>query len=160
MAARRESADDPQTERPNDNEALQESRERAREVRRKFVREWNRHGSVSDAAKVQAAEVAIDYRDVLIDYREQVTTPEWDQRDLDWIADKVGKTVTRDVNRPGLGRGTEIVERPAFVDVDARRLYQLTKRYDQVWRELGFGADVNSRGDLFMVPDGSEEADE
>jgi len=154
--------DEPEpVQRPNDNDALLEARERAREVRRQFVREWNRHGSVSDESKVTAAEVAIDYRDVLIDYREEVATPPWDERDLDWIVELIGETVERERQRSGLGRGVKTERRPAFVDVNAIRLYQLTKKFDQIWRELGFGAETDpGNNTLYMIPDGSEESEQ
>lgn len=156
----RRDEDRPRTDRPNDNEALQNARERAREVRRQFVREWNQTTTVSDQTKIKAAEVAVDYRDILIDYREEVSTPAWDERELDWVVDLVGEEVIRETERPGLGRGTEADPQPAFVDVNPVRLYQLLKKFDQIWRELGFGAETEQNNPLYKVPDGSEVGNE
>jgi hypothetical protein len=141
---------------PNDNEALQQARERAREVRRRFIREWNQTGVVAGDTKIQAAEVALDYRDLLVDYREDVTTPPWEDRELDWIVDLVGEQIEQEVTESGLGRGAEVIQRPKFVEVDSGRLYRLTKKFDQIWRELGFGSEVSQSNALYQIPDGSE----
>jgi len=146
--------------RPNDNEALQVARERARQVRREMVREMTQDGAVSDQTKLRAGAVAIDYRDVLIDYRPEVTTPPWDERNLDWITELVGEQLTVKSAAPGVGRGTVEETKPALTQVDERRLYDLTKRLDQIWRELGFGAEIDSSNHLYQVPDGSEGAGE
>jgi hypothetical protein len=159
MSTTRDTDDEPTVQRPNDNEALQVARERAREVRRQFVREWNKDGHVSDRSKIRAGEVAVDYRDVLIDYKPQVATPPWDERELDWIMDYVGRHTTVKVDSPGVGRGTVEQSKPAITQIDARKLYELTKRLDQIWRELGFGADVDESNHLYQIPDGSETAD-
>jgi hypothetical protein len=129
-------------ERPNDNEALQEARERAREVRRLFVTEWSQTGRVSDTTKVQAGRAAVDYRDVLVDYRNEITDPPWQERDLDWIMELVNEQVETEIDGAGLGRGGETETRPAFTQVDPIRLYRLTKSFDEIWRELGFGAET------------------
>jgi len=153
-----ESHDTAAASRPNDHEVLQVVRQRAREARRECRRDWRRHGAVTDSTKVQTAECAVDYRDVLVDYREQVTNPPWDERDVDWIMSYVGEQVERQTPKPGLHRGTESDTRPAFVTVEAARLFRLTKKFDQIWRELGFGAEVAEQRALHMVPDGSETA--
>lgn len=149
-------ADDKSAPRPNDHEALQRSRERARDVRRQIVQELTNPSGVTDRTKIRAAQIAIDYRDVLVDYREELAAPPWDERELDWIMELVGETTTREQPQPGVAGGTEIIDRPAFADLNAVRLYQLTKKFDQIWRELGFGAETDTGADLHQVPDGSE----
>lgn len=140
--------------RPNDNEQLQDARDRAREVRRRITQEWP--GPVSDETKETAGFVALDYRDVLIDYREEVSTPPWEERELDWIVGAMRKEISVKVDAAGLGRGQTTTTKRAVTEVDAADLYNLTKRLDQIWRELGFGAETERNNPLYKIPDGSE----
>jgi len=147
---------------PNDAEALRDIREEARQARLRFHRERLRNGQVSDNLKIALTEVAIAYRDLLIDYRDDdVFRPPWDDRDIDWVADLMDERVARRQERAGRGRGAESVEMPACVDVSGRKLYKLLKEFDQMWRQLGLGLPIEEReGPGGMVPDGSIDPEE
>jgi len=140
------------SDRPNDHEALHEARERARAAKREVRRELLHKGDVCDETKIRAAEVALDYRDLLIDYKFDLGEEKWDDVGVDWPIEIMGQQVERQCDRPGLGRGTETVARPAFVEVDGRRFYLLLKNLDLIWRALGFGAEVGEEElDTHMV---------
>jgi len=147
---------------PNDAEALRDIREEARQARLRFHRERLRNGQVSDNLKIALTEVAIAYRDLLIDYRDDgVYRPPWEDRDIDWVAGLMDERVVRRQERAGRGRGAESVEMPACVEVSGRSLYELLKEYDQMWRQLGLGLPIEEReGPGGMVPDGSIDPEE
>jgi len=134
--------DDAGTVRPNDHDALREVREQAREAKRQVRQELIQTRAVSDETKIQAAEVALDYRDLLIDYRPDIGMDVWESRNVDWPLDLVGQMVEREQPAPGVGRGTETVDRPAFVEVNGHRFYKLIKHLDQMWRLIGMGAET------------------
>jgi len=154
--------DDEDQRLPDDAEALGEIREQAREVRRQFHRERLHHGGVSDDLKITMTEVAIAYRDVLIDYRDDdVYRPSWGERDIDWVVGLLDETVTVERERPGRGRGAKRAEVPKAVTADEHELYVLLKEYDQMWRQLGLGLPLDEReGPGGMVPDASIDPEE
>lgn len=141
---------------PNDYDALREVRERAREAKRRCRQELIQHQRLSDKTKVHTAEVALDYRDLLIDYRPDLGEEKWESRDVDWIEQLVGETVETKEEAPGLGRGTQTAEKPAFVNVDGFALYRLLKHLDQIWRALGLGAET-SDDDLPVYEIGAQD---
>lgn len=134
--------DDRDLTKPNDHDALREVRERAREAKRQCRQELIQNRRVTDETKIRAAEVALDYRDLLIDYRPDIGHEIWESRNVDWPLDLVGKMVEQKQDAPGIGRGTETTERPAFVTVEGHRFYKLIKHLDQLWRLIGMGAET------------------
>jgi len=147
---------------PDDAEALRDIREEARQARIQFHRERLHNGQISDDLKITLTEVAIAYRDLLIDYRDDdVYRPPWEDRDIDWVAGLMDERVVRRQERAGRGRGAESVGMPACVEVSGRKLYELLKEYDQMWRQLGLGLPIEEReGPGGMVPDGSVDPEE
>jgi len=147
---------------PNDAEALRDIRDEARQARIKFHRERLHDGQISDDLKITLTEVAIAYRDLLIDYRDDdVYRPPWEDRDIDWVAGLMDERVDRRQESAGRGRGAESVSMPACVDVSGRDLYELLKEYDQMWRQLGLGLPIEEReGPGGMVPDGTIDGGE
>jgi hypothetical protein len=130
---------------PDDAEALRDIREQAREVRRQYHNQKIRDGSVTDDLRTSMAEVAIAYRDLLIDYRdEDAYEPEWGERSVDWIVGLLNEQVTRRQPRPGRGRGAETTTVPKAVVVPAKDLYDVLKEMDEMWRQLGLGLSVES----------------
>jgi len=129
--------------RPNDHEELQQARFRARDAKRQLRNELIRQAEANRDTKLKAAEVALDYRDLLIDYRADLGIEKWERADVDWLSDYVGEHVTRQQEKPGLNRGTESVAVPKLAVVDGENLYEALKNLDKIWRTLGFGADIN-----------------
>lgn len=129
--------------RPNDHEALQEARKQAREAKRQLRRELIHQADADEETKLRAAEVALDYRDLLIDYRQDLGKEKWDEAGVDWPTELVGEQISRRRDNPGLNRGNETASVPAFVAVDGEEFYQLLKNLDVIWRALGFGAEIN-----------------
>jgi len=129
--------------RPNDHEELQQARFRARGAKRQLRNELIRQAEANRDTKLKAAEVALDYRDLLIDYRADLGIEKWERADVDWLSDYVGEHVTRQQEKPGLNRGTESVAVPKLAVDDGEDLYEALKNLDKIWRTLGFGADIN-----------------
>lgn len=143
--------------RPDDHGALQEHRERARAAERKVRRELYYNGHVSDETKVKAVDVALDYRNVLIDYKYDLGPDRWESRDVDWPLQLVGHQVEREQQRPGRDRGTTTDELPAAAEVNGHKIHTLLKHLDQIWRALGFGARVEDDDrDVFAVDQEAE----
>lgn len=134
---------DPDTSTPEST--LAEARERVQRVREQYWQERIQLGYVREETKRKLAAVALTYRDLLVDYRdEEHLQPPWSERGVDWVLEYVDDTVEREVESAGRSGGTRTEEVPAIVAVDHRRLYQLTKRLDKIWRDLGLGADLQA----------------
>jgi len=129
--------------RPNDHGELQQARLRARDAKRQLRNELIRQAEANRDTKLKAAEVALDYRDLLVDYQADLGIEKWDKADVDWLSDYVGEHVTRQQEKPGFDSGTESVAVPKLAVVDGQELYQVLKNLDKIWRTLGFGADIN-----------------
>jgi len=100
--------------------------------------------SVSEAVHHELAQVAIVYRDALVDFRREKTLrPPWDERGLDWIMEYVDETVAVPEPTAGFTSSRQHRQVPAITQIDHRRIYRLTKELDQVYHDLGLGPEVN-----------------
>lgn len=62
----------------------------------------------------------------------------WDARNLDWIEDYAGATITVEKPAPGHGSATITTERPAIHDVPVQQLLELWVELQHVARDLGY----------------------
>jgi hypothetical protein len=126
---------------------IHDHRERLQAVRGVF-REEQLQGGVSEQTLLDLAAAALQYRDVLVDYRDEdaLETP-WDERRLDWICSLAGQTIQREESLHRSNGATTVVERPAITAVEPDRLLALTKELDAVAKELGFVAEARD-GDV------------
>lgn len=100
-----------------------------------------RNPNPSPDVVLNLAQAAEQYRGTLREYRdENVLSPPWDERNLDWIADYIGETVSVEVKAPGMTSNTKTEQRPAILTVNPERIKRLTHRLDDVRKELGFAA--------------------
>ncbi len=115
--------------------------------------------SPSLSTKRQAARAIANYRDQLVDYRDEgvLETP-WDERpvNVDIVDDLLEQTVEINDSTDWAGRNQE-KSVPAVARLDARHLIDIGKELDAIAKELGKAANVDSEGELFGVKKDPED---
>jgi len=100
-------------------------------------------GGVPADVKQDLATAALDYYNVLYEYREEeALDEEWDERGISWLEELANETVTVEQSLPRSNGATTTTERPAILSVDAHRLKELILELNDVAKELGFSAEV------------------
>lgn len=125
----------------SDREEILAYRNQVRAIRRQYWEERVTHGEISRSTRRRLAAAAISYRDALIDYRDEAAlNPPWEERELDWIMQYVDQEVEINQESPGRSSANAGETVPAVLEIDHRKIYQLTKSLDHVAKELGFAA--------------------
>ncbi len=109
--------------------------------------------SPSVSTKRQAAQALANYRDQLVDYRnEGVLETPWDKREVnvDIVDDLLEQTVEVGENTDWSGR-QQAQSVPAVAQLNARHLIDIGKELDAIAKELGKAANVESEGELYGV---------
>jgi hypothetical protein len=101
-------------------------------------------GDVTTNHVVDLAKATYEYHSILYEHHdEDVLDPEWEDRNLDWLNDYRGESVTVEQSAPGMTSNTVEKEIPAILTVNPERIVQLTRKLDTVRKELGFSAQVS-----------------
>lgn len=118
------------------------------DVRRRVQRARNRFWGesvdcdVSTKTHRDLAVIALQYHDVLWEYRDGSDGDDWP--DVSILREKLGKTVARRVTPDIANEPSQLEEQPAIQTVSTERIVQITKELDEKANQLGFGADVNA----------------
>jgi len=140
-----------------DKRLIREAKEEAFHARRQLRRE---RPNPSLAAKRDLAAAADDYRDQLLDYKDEraLETP-WNERDYDIdILPRLLKettTVTQSLNRRGSPSTTREV--PKVAKIDGQRLISISKELDKIAAELGFAPDAKRSREQFHIASPDQE---
>lgn len=121
-----------------------DARETVQAARNEVWGELVGHGSVSPHARRQLATAAVQYWDVLKEYGDE-REDGWEEAGVDQLGELVGQTVEVAEPADGDTSATETVERPALLSVDPQQLIDITKRLDELAKELGFAAATQDR---------------
>lgn len=134
-----------------DEQSDREPRRMIYEIRRRVQAARNRYwtegvdGSVSNETHRELAVAALQYHDVLHEFRGESIIDEGDFPDISPIEDRIGRKVNRPVQSPGLGRPTESQPVPAVTEIGVEQLVQITEDLDDLAKKLGFGAKADER---------------
>jgi hypothetical protein len=129
-----------------------DARETVQAARNEVWGELVGHGSVSPHARRQLATAAVQYWDVLKEYGDE-REDGWEEAGVDQLGELVGRTVEVAEPAPGDTSATETVKRPALLSVDPQQLIDVTKRLDELAKELGFAAAVAESGHRTKIDD-------
>jgi len=103
-------------------------------------------GGVSPQTKRQLATAAIQFYDVLWEHREErIVAEKWEELAVDQLKDALGSTVTVEQSVPGDTTNTRTVQRPAITQIDGQRIFEESKKLDQLAKELGFSAKIREQ---------------
>lgn len=121
-------------------------REEMQRARSQYYQEKIWRHSVSKPVRVQLARAALNYYDVLWEFRSknQEIRKAWEQSDVDAIQRLSNETVAVPTNAPGRSSATQTTEQNALLAIDPDRLVALTKKLDFFANRLGFGAEVTT----------------
>lgn len=141
----RDDGDDPRARR-----LIMEIRHRVQASRNQVWHELVNYGGVSDSSKRDLATAAVQYWDVLSEFRDD-RADEWDEEGVDDLKTLLTEEVPVEVPSSGRSRATNTELRPAIVQVQPTALIEATKRLDKLAKSLGFSAAVKTRRDRFHI---------
>jgi len=127
------------------------------EVRRRVQAARNRYwadGVDSDLSSETHRELAItalQYYDVLYEFRDESIISERDWPDVDPLRDSVNKTVKVEQESNIFGEPDQIDDVPAVQTLSVEYLVELTEDLDDLAKKLGFGAKADEKTDVYGV---------
>ena len=138
------SYDDEQSSESAGHRLIREAREEAWHARRALHRDLP---IASAETKWRLATALADYRDLLVDYRdEDALDTSWDERDIDVdvIEDLLNETTTttKSLDRRGSAQQTTTVPLIESDQISGTFLIDIAKELDAIYGELGFAANV------------------
>jgi len=120
------------------------------EIRRRVQAARNQYwadgvdAEVSDRTHRELAIAALQYYDVLYEFRDESVLEEDDWPDVEVLRERVGKTVRRRERSDVFGEGTTVREVPAVSEVPVAEIVDMTENLDDLAKTLGFGAAANT----------------
>ena len=123
---------------------IYEVRRRVQAARNRF---WSEgvDGSVSSDTHRELAVAALQYHDVLYEFRDESIIEEGDFPDISPIEERIGRKVQKPVKSAGLGRPVKMQAVPAVTEIPVEQLVQATEDLDDLAKKLGFGAKAAER---------------
>ncbi|MDB2293724.1 hypothetical protein PM085_15815 [Halorubrum ezzemoulense] len=127
------------------------------EIRRRVQAARNRYwadGVDSDLSTETHRELAIaalQYHDVLYEFRDESILTEDDWPDVEPLRKRVNKTVRRREQSDVFGEPATTKEVPAVQTLPTERLVELTEELDDLAKKLGFGAKAEEQTDVYGI---------
>jgi len=116
---------------------------------------------VSDRTHRELAIAALQYYDVLYEFRDESVLEEDDWPDVEVLRERVGKTVRRRERSDVFGEGTTVREVPAVSEVPVAEIVDMTEDLDDLAKTLGFGAEaVSGDSELYTIKHDTEHYDD
>lgn len=132
------------------HQLILEARWQMQQARNQAWDELASHGSVSQGTKKQVATRALQYYDVLWEFKEttQTVAEGWKKSDVDKI--KQWGTEKTTIQQPAAGDTAATNSRtvPKLMTVDAETIIAISKQLDDIALNLGFSAGVDEGRDL------------
>lgn len=131
---------------------IRHAREQMQMARGDYYRE-KLNGSVSLHTRRELARAAVQYYDVLWEYRvrDQQIKQAWEQSNVDLIQQLSDETAQVATDTPGDSPGSATAERNALVACDPDMVVELTKELDSLANEMGFAAGMRQGRNLGKV---------
>lgn len=133
---------------PQPKQLIYEMRRRVQRARNHYWRDGV-NGQVSQDTHLELAEAVVEYWDVLYEFRDESILNEGDFPDIKEVRSRLGKTTQVPQEAPGDTSNKELVEQPAVMDIPTRRLVEISKRLDDLAKQLGFGASVSEKRPIY-----------
>jgi len=137
------------------------------EIRRRVQAARNQYwadgvdAEVSDRTHRELAIAALQYYDVLYEFRDESVLEEDDWPDVEVLRERVGKTVRRRERSDVFGEGTTVREVPAVSEVPVADIVDMTENLDDLAKTLGFGAEaVSGDSELYTIKHDTEHYDD
>lgn len=136
------------------------------EIRRRVQAARNRYwadGVDSDLSTETHRELAIaalQYHDVLYEFRDESILTERDWPNVQPLRERVNKTVRRRQESDVFGEPSTVKEVPAVRELSTEQLVQITEDLDDLAKKLGFGAKAEEQTDVYGIdPDWNSEGE-
>ena len=120
------------------------------EIRRRVQAARNQYwangvdAEVSDRTHRELAIAALQYYDVLYEFRDEPVLDEDDWPDVEVLRERVGKTVRRRERSDVFGEQSTVRQVPAVSEVPVEQIVDITENLDDLAKTLGFGASTNA----------------
>lgn len=124
---------------PQPKRLIYDMRARVQQIRNRFWEEGV-GGQFSATTKRDLAVVAIQYWDMLYEFRDEQVLDEGDFPDITPVRSRIGKTTEVLADSPRRGGGVEVEAAPAVSELDDWYLLELTEQLDDLANRLGFAA--------------------
>lgn len=127
------------------------------EIRRRVQAARNQYwadGVDSDLSTETHRELAIaalQYHDVLYEFRDESILTDDDWPDVEPLRERVNKTVRRREQSEVFGEPATTTEVPAVRTLPTERLVELTEDLDDLAKKLGFGAKADEQTDVYGI---------
>ena len=123
---------------------IYEMRRQVQTARNQYWRQ-GAYGTCTDETHIRLAEVAVEYADVLHEYRDEMILDDGDMPDMDALRDRIGKKIERFEEAPGRTSALRSVSVPAVLEIPAEDIVQKTKELDDLAKKLGFSAAARNK---------------
>ena len=127
------------------------------EVRRRVQAARNRYwadgvdSDLSNETHRELAITALQYHDVLYEFRDESIISERDWPDVEPLRKRVNKTVRRREQSDVFGEPPTTREVPAVQTLSTEKLVELTEDLDDLAKKLGFAAKADDKTDVYGV---------
>lgn len=133
---------------------IYDERRRVQEARNQYWHEAVRNDVSNETHQLLAA-VAVEYFDVLYEFRAEAVLDEDDWPNIDQIRSRIGKTTTVKSQAPGRSAAMTHKEVPAVTEVPPEEIIRITKELDDLAKTLGFAAEATA-----VVPEDEADVDD
>lgn len=135
--------DDPQPKR-----LIYEKKEQLQQIRDRFWAEGV-EGGLNPQTKRYIATVALQFWDVLYEYRNESILSEGDFPDISPVRDRIGRQTEVVSTSKRLGQSTTLKRVPAVNELDDWYLIELTEKLDDLANKLGFSASATTSRPMY-----------
>ena len=145
---------------PQPTRMIYDTRRYVQQIRNRFWREGV-GGGFSPATKRELATAAIQYWDMLYEFRDASVLDEGDFPDVSPIRERIGQQTEVVTKSKRLGQSTTIKLVPAITELDDWYLVELTERLDDLAKKLGFSAkEASGKGELYSIKRDPDDYDD
>ena len=145
---------------PQPARMIYDTRRHVQQVRNEFWREGINGGS-APGTKRELAAAAIQYWDMLYEFRSESILDEGDFPDISPVRDRIGEHVEVLAESKRRGKSKELKTVPAITELNDWYLLELTEDLDDCAKKLGFSAKATSGGGpLYSIKRDPEDYDD
>lgn len=129
---------------PQPARMIYDTRRYVQQIRNRFWEEGV-NGGFSPSTKRRLATAAIQYWDMLYEFRSESILDDGDFPDISPVRDRIGRQTEVVTKSKRLGQSTTLKTAPAITELSDWYLVELTKELDDLAKKLGFAATTTDR---------------
>jgi len=141
---------------PQPTRMIYDMRRHVQQIRNRFWEEGV-NGGFSPSTKRQLATAAIQYWDMLWEFRDESVLDDGDFPDISPIRSRIGRQTEVVAKSKRLGQSTTLKTVPAITELSDWYLVELTEDLDDLAKKLGFAASVKEKMATYGVDPNWEE---